>query len=93
MGCRALILDAIFSLFQSFVDGLTGLLPDVEPPDLQGYVASLSPVWGAAGWLNKYVPLDHAAVALGLLVLMWFVLYGFRVGVWLLTKAHVLGGE
>jgi hypothetical protein len=88
-----MIVDALLSAFEAVVGALTALLPEVDPPDLSGMVAGLDPVWGAAGWLNKYVPLDHAAIALGVLVTLWVVLYGIRVAAWLLTKAHVLGGS
>lgn len=88
-----MIVDAIFSLFEAAVGGVLDLLPDVAAPDLSGWVAGFSGVWEHASWLNKYVPLDQAALILGVLVAAWVVLYGARFVIWCLTKAHVLGGQ
>ena len=88
-----MIVEAILGAFAWVVNGLVDLLPDVDPPDLSGMVAGLGPIWGMAGWLNKYVPLDQAGIMLGVVVSIWAVLYGIRFSVWFLTKAHVLGGK
>lgn len=88
-----MIVDAIFSLFESALNAVVGLLPTVEAPDLSGWVSGLGPVWATAGWLNKYVPLDQAALILGVLAAAWLISYGARVIIWGLTKLHVLGGQ
>lgn len=88
-----MIVDALLSFFQSIIDGIVGLIPEIEPPDLSGMVAAMAPVFEAVGWLNKYVPVDQAVIALGLMVTWWAVLYAIKFGIWVLTKAHVLGGE
>lgn len=92
-----MITDAILSFFLGIARGVLGLLPDIQPPDLVGMVDGIAPLFAPAtgylGWLNKYLPIDQAALALGVVLGSWLVLYGIRLVVWVLTKAHVLGGE
>lgn len=88
-----MIVDAIFSLFESALNAVLGLIPEVAAPDLSGWVAGLAPIWEKAAWLNKYVPLDQAALILGVLAVAWLASYAVRVVLWGLTKLHVLGGE
>jgi len=88
-----MIVDALFSLFATIVNAVLGLLPTVPAPDLSGWATGLAPVWAKAGWLNKYVPLDQAAIMLGILAGAWVVLYGARFTIWCLTKVYALGGD
>lgn len=86
-----MILDAIFSLIEAVVSGVLGLLPDVTAPDLSGWVAGLSGIWEHAAWLNKYVPLDQAALMLGVIVSTFVIAYGARFVIWGLEKLRALG--
>lgn len=88
-----MILDALFSLIETVVNGVLGLLPSVPAPDMSGWVSGLAPIWTHAAWLNKYVPLDQAAIMLGVLVGAWVVLYTVRFTIWCLTKVYALGGD
>lgn len=88
-----MIVDAIFSLFEGALNAVLALVPTVEAPDLSGWVSGLSGVWVHAAWLNKYVPLDQAALMLGIVGVAFVASYAFRFAVWCLTKLHVLGGS
>lgn len=70
-----------------------GLLPNPAPPDLSGAVAGMTSLWTHAAWVNKYVPLDQAVLALGLVVVVWLPAYLIRVTVWMMTKVGILKGE
>lgn len=86
-----MIVDLIFGLVNSLAQAVLGLLPDIEPPDLQGMVTAAAPVFSNLGWINKYVPVDQAGIALGLLATYWFVLYLVRFVIWLASKLYLLG--
>jgi len=88
-----MILDALFSLFRSAVETVLGWLPVLSPPVLTGMVASMAPLWGYLAWANKYVPLIEAAGLIGVLGLAYVGIFVFKFSVWVLTKAHLLGGS
>lgn len=91
------IVEALFGLFEDAVQAALGLLPEINPPDLSGMVEALgglfAPGTGYLGWLNRYMPVDQVPAALGVVLGSWAVLYLVRFAVWVLTKAHVLGGD
>lgn len=88
-----MIVEAIWDLLRSAVETVIGWLPDIAPPDLSGMVDAVAPLWGYFGWANKYVPLVEVAAMLALLVAAYAVMFTFKLTVWVLTKAHILGGE
>lgn len=88
-----MIVDALFSIFNSVVNTVLGWLPDIAPPDVSGAIESMAPVWAFLGWANKYVPLVEAGAMIGLVAAVYMVMYLIRFTVWVLTKAHILGGS
>lgn len=69
------------------------LLPSMDPPDFTAGLSSLSSVFSYLGWANQYTPVAEALVLLEALIAVFLGLYLFRAVVWVLTKAHVLGGS
>ena len=95
-----MIIDGIIWVVQGLLDlivgaltGLLELLPDPVPPDISGALAAMAPVFGLAGWANKYVPLVEAG---GMLVILGTVQIGMQVfafASWAASKLHVTGGS
>lgn len=88
-----MITEAVLRFLGTIVMGVLSVLPDPVPPGLVGMVSAISPLWEGLGWLNHYLPLGDAVLWLGVFLVVHLVIYGMDVGVWILTKAHVLGGS
>lgn len=88
------LLDTLFSIVQGGLTTIQGVMPVIPAvPDTSSYQSAAASVFQWAGWANWYVPVDQAVVAFGLVITLWVALYGFRFVVWMLTKAHILGGQ
>jgi hypothetical protein len=72
--------------------GITSLAPDISLPDLSSMVSGIDGFWNLFGWANNFLPVDQLVLIIGLVVTWYVVLLGVRVLLYLLTKAHVLGG-
>lgn len=88
-----MITEAVLRFFGRLVLTVLSVLPDPAPPALAGMVGAVSPVWDGLAWLNNFVPLGDAVLYLGVYLTVVVVSYGLDVAVWVLTKAHVLGGS
>lgn len=88
-----MILDALFAIFRAAVEWVLGLFPAWSPPDISGYVSAAGPVFDALGWANHYLPIDLAFVLVPVGAGLYVSIVVFRFSVWVLTKAHVLGGS
>ncbi len=69
------------------------LLPVISPPDVSGMVASTSGIWQYAGYVNNFVPASEAVTLLGILMTAFVAITAVRAVLWVLTKAHILGGS
>ncbi len=69
------------------------LLPVIEPPDVAGLVSAMSPAFQLGGWANNFVPLSEAVTLLGVMMTAFAALTIVRATLWVLTKAHILGGS
>jgi fermentation-respiration switch protein FrsA (DUF1100 family) len=88
-----MITDAIFAFFATIASFVVGLLPSMNPPDISSHLSALGPVLTWFGWANQYVPLDQVVIVLGIALGAWVTLNVFNGVVWVLTKAHILGGQ
>lgn len=86
-----MITKAILTLVLLPFKAALELFPSIDPPDLDGLVASMGPIWQYGGWANNFVPLAESAVLLGLLLTAFGVVFVVRGVLWVLTKAHILG--
>jgi hypothetical protein len=50
-------------------------------------------IFGGAGWVNAYLPVDAVMEGVGVLVTLFLVMWAIRLVLWFLTKLHVLGGS
>lgn len=87
-----MITDALFGIFTAIVEALLGLLPDIDPPDLTGMVEALEPMWEYLGWMNKYIPIVEIGGMIVVLVTVQVAMFFVNMTIWVLTKAHILGG-
>lgn len=89
-----MIVEAIVNVFAAIVSGLLGLLPAWSLPDVSGMVDSISggQLFHYAGWINQYVPLAEALTLIAAWMVVRVGVFAFQSIVWLLSKAHVLGG-
>jgi len=71
-----------------------GLLPSwsVDTSSAQAAVQAWDG-FGLLGWADHYLPVTEASVLLGVRLTLWAGMHVFELVVWLLTKAHVLGGS
>lgn len=87
-----MIIKALISLFMVPFKAALSLMPTIEPPDVSALVVDIAPVWQYAGWANNYVPMAEAAQLFGVLLTAFAAVMVVRGVLWVLTKAHVLGG-
>lgn len=85
--------EAVLGAFFGLAAGIMELAPDIAAPDISGMVGGLSTFWEYFGWANNFVPLDQLVVIIGLVVTFYVALLVVRLSIWLLVKAHVLGGD
>jgi hypothetical protein len=88
-----LITDAVLSFFSGLVTVVLSWLPNPAPPDFSSFTGALHTAFQYFGWANSYIPLDVILGLVGVLLTVWSAMTVFRASVWVLTKAHVLGGE
>lgn len=88
-----MITEAILEFFRTVVQWVIDLMPDWGPPDLVGLLDSMTVMFGYLAWANKYAPLAEVGAIVAALMLYKVTLYVIDFAVWVLTKAHVLGGE
>jgi len=93
-----MLFTALFTLVSSLLDLLFSLLPSWSPVDLSGFIAHLDfasvPFVGqGVQFFNNFVPLDQVVIILGLMITLWVASVAYKAAVWVLTKAHVLGGS
>jgi hypothetical protein len=84
-----LLLSIILLPFRAALE----LLPAIDPPDVSGLVASMAPVFQLGGWANNFVPLSEAVTLLGVMMTAFAAITVVRATLWVLTKAHILGGS
>ena len=89
-----MIVLAVFRLMGAVAFGLLGLLPSFGF-DASSATAAVNgwTFFGYFGWVNHYMPLDLGLVLLGVRLTLWGAMHAVEAVVWLLTKAHVLGGS
>lgn len=87
-----MITEAVLGFFRTIVQGILDALPDWDPPDLTGALDAVAPLFSSLAWANKYVPLVECGALFGLFVVFKVGLYVTNFVVWVLTKAHILGG-
>ncbi len=88
-----MITTAIVTLILAPFRAALALLPTIEPPDVSGLVAAMAPVFQLGGWANNFVPLSEAVTLLGVMMTAFAALTVVRATLWVLTKAHILGGS
>jgi hypothetical protein len=49
--------------------------------------------FGFFGWADHYLPVSEAVVLIGVRLTLWAAMHAVEGTLWLLTKAHVLGGS
>jgi hypothetical protein len=80
------------------VDFVTGLLPTWEPVDFGAIGDTITGLFSGTivgnllAWLNFYFPIREAFTTAGVLVGLYVGVLVYKLVVWGLTKAHVLGG-
>jgi hypothetical protein len=89
------ITDAIFTFFATILLWPLTLLPAWDPLDLSGPTAAIASldVGSWLGWVNQYLPVTQGVVALGLILVVSNATWLTNWVIWLLTKAHILGGQ
>jgi hypothetical protein len=92
-----MVTAALLWLFRTVLDGLDVLLPSWSPPDISGTLAtalgSIGDVGEFVGGLNWYFPVRETVEAVVILFAAWTAGLLYRGVVWVLTKAHILGGQ
>lgn len=88
-----MIVEAVITLVLLPFRAALALLPVIEPPDVDGLVATAAPVWQLGGWVNNFVPLAEAVTLLGVMLTAFVAITTVRAVLWVLTKAHILGGQ
>ena len=90
-----MITQAVIGWFFQGLNWALGLLPTWSLPSLTGWTSYIGDtrIWQWAAWANWYVPLDLAVAFLAVRLAAWTGMWTFEAVVWLLTKAHVLGGQ
>ena len=84
-----MIVDGFIGACLNWVNIFLGLLPTGSAPDLglpSGVVVGYT-------WLNGVFPVTESLAALGAVLGVYGVVFGFRLVVWVLTKTHLLGGS
>jgi hypothetical protein len=84
-----LLLTIILAPFRAAL----ALLPAIDPPDVAGLVSAMAPVFQLGGWANNFVPLSEAVTLLGVMMTAFAAITVVRATLWVLTKAHILGGS
>jgi hypothetical protein len=87
-----MITKAILALIIAPFRAALSLLPELEPPDLDGLIADMAPIWQFAGWVNNFVPLQEATTILGILLTVFPLVMLVRGTLWVLNKLHITGG-
>lgn len=89
-----MIVDAILSALVSAVEWVLGLLPSFSPPDLSAFTSAVSDfrITQYISWANHFLPITLVGTLIVLRLTVWGASYAFEGVVWLLVKAHVLGG-
>lgn len=90
-----MVVDAILSIFMVAVEGLVSLFPTWSPGDVTGLFESteLAGLFGWIRWADWYLPMSDVLVILQALLVLVPAWYAYRLVVWVLTKAHILGGD
>ncbi len=88
-----MITKALIAIITAPFKAALSLLPEISPPDVDGLVGSMAPVWQFFGWADNFLPLSDAVVIFGLLVVAFNAVFAIRGVLWVLTKAHILGGD
>lgn len=87
-----MITEAVVRVFLGLAQQVLSLGPNLAAPDLSGPMAAIAPLWAGFGWANHYLPVDLAIGFLGIRLGALLVSHVVNATVWLLSKAHVLGG-
>ncbi len=87
-----MITEALLGLIMFPFRAALALLPVVDPPDIDGLVSGAAPLWQFGGWLNNFVPLAECVSLLGVLLVAFAAVTAVRAVLYVLTKAHILGG-
>ncbi len=90
-----MIVDAFFSFVTNVLLWPLTLLPEWTPVDLSAPIAAIEglPIGQWVGWVNNYLPVTQGAAALGLILVVSNATWLTNWVIWLLTKAHILGGQ
>lgn len=88
-----MIVDALLSWIAGAIHWLLSLLPAVPALDKGSWAGPIATVWTYAGWANDYIPLDSAAIILGLTIAAFWLFYGAYFALWILDKLHITGGN
>jgi hypothetical protein len=86
------ITDAVLHFFTGLVNVCLGWLPSTTPPNLSADITGISVFWRYFGWLNQYLPVSETVGFISVAMVVYAAMYLFRAAVWVLTKAHILGG-
>ena len=72
-----------------------GALPSSPTLGLNAQAGTLvgTGIFGGAGWLNAYMPLDAVMEGLGVVLALFAVMFIVRMVLYVLTKLHILGGN
>ncbi len=88
-----MITKAIVALVVAPFRAALSLLPTIDPPDVSGLISAMAPVFQLGGWVNNFVPLSEAVTLLGVMMTAFAAITVVRATLWVLTKAHILGGS
>lgn len=86
-----MIVDAFISLVGGFLASALSLVPVPSAPSYGSGPFAGFFQWVA--WLNGYLPISEAAGLVVVLAGLWAAWHVWRALLWVLTKAHVLGGS
>lgn len=87
-----MITEAVVRIFLGLAQLVLGLAPNLEAPDLTGPMGVIAPIWASFGWANHYLPVDLLVGFIGIRLAAVAISHVINATVWLLSKAHVLGG-
>jgi hypothetical protein len=88
-----MITQAILDFFAAMLGQVLDLLPTLDPPDLSAAGDSIGAFLTPAAWLDQYLPLHECLGFIALLVVAYGLSFAFSGLLWVLTKAHILGGS
>jgi hypothetical protein len=86
-------------MFRTLINTIGALLPSWSPVDFGAIAAPITslfasqPLRDLLAWINFYVPLREGVSAALVLVGLYVGVLAYKTIVWVLTKAHVLGGS